>query len=190
MASKVHNWYSAFILHDSGNSWKQNAGFKWNIYLPETFLSVAEFQNGSVFCFPRWAGKFYSLQTGVLGNSVKYQSSSDFQLLIAGEAFVFPQAVQWHLVQSDACTEGRHTVGTQGRKQNHFIKVVVYYGSRRHSRTKTATVVAYTFCIYRCVSVSAAAGNKSATRLPLPPPACGGEWKEKGRNWWVVIRAV
>jgi len=25
---------------------------------------------------------------------------------------------------------------------------------------------------------SAAAGNKSATRLPLPPPRCGGEWKE------------
>ena len=40
------------------------------------------------------------------------------------------------------------------------------------------------------VLVSAAAGNKSATRPPLPPPACGGEWKEKGRNWWVGIRAV
>jgi len=26
--------------------------------------------------------------------------------------------------------------------------------------------------------VSAAAGNKSATRPPLPPPRCGGEWKE------------
>ena len=32
------------------------------------------------------------------------------------------------------------------------------------------------------VSVSAAAGNKSATRPPLPPPACGGEWKETGRK--------
>jgi len=26
--------------------------------------------------------------------------------------------------------------------------------------------------------VSAAAGNKSATRPPLPLPRCGGEWKE------------
>jgi len=34
-----------------------------------------------------------------------------------------------------------------------------------------------------------AAGNKSDTRLPLPPPRCGGEWKERGRNWWVGIRA-
>ena len=43
------------------------------------------------------------------------------------------------------------------------------------------------------VLVSAAAGNKSATRPPLPPPACGAEWKKKketGRNWWVGIRAV
>jgi len=40
------------------------------------------------------------------------------------------------------------------------------------------------------VLVSAAAGNKSATRPPLPPPQCGGEWKETGRNWWVGIRAV
>jgi len=40
------------------------------------------------------------------------------------------------------------------------------------------------------VSVSAAAGNKSATWPPLTPPACGGEWKERGRNWWVGIRAV
>jgi len=40
------------------------------------------------------------------------------------------------------------------------------------------------------VLVSAAAGNKSATRPPLPPPACGGEWEERGRNWWVGIRAV
>jgi len=23
---------------------------------------------------------------------------------------------------------------------------------------------------------------------PLPPPRCGGEWKETGRNWWVGIR--
>jgi len=29
------------------------------------------------------------------------------------------------------------------------------------------------------VLVSAAAGNKSATRPPLSPPGCGGEWKEK-----------
>jgi len=36
----------------------------------------------------------------------------------------------------------------------------------------------------------AAAGNKSATRLPLPPLGCGGEWKERGRNWWVGIKAV
>jgi len=36
----------------------------------------------------------------------------------------------------------------------------------------------------------AAAGNKSATRPPLPPPECRGEWKETGRNWWVGIRAV
>jgi len=43
---------------------------------------------------------------------------------------------------------------------------------------------------YILVSVSAAAGNKSSTRPPLPPPACGGEWKERGRNWWVGIRAV
>jgi len=41
-----------------------------------------------------------------------------------------------------------------------------------------------------CVLVLAAAGNKSAMRPPLPPPACEGEWKETGRNWWVGIRAV
>ena len=28
----------------------------------------------------------------------------------------------------------------------------------------------------------AAAGNKSATRPPLPLPGCGGEWKERGRK--------
>jgi len=28
----------------------------------------------------------------------------------------------------------------------------------------------------------AAAGNKSATRPPLPPPLCRGEWKETGRK--------
>jgi len=39
-------------------------------------------------------------------------------------------------------------------------------------------------------SGSAAAGNKSATRPPFPPPGCGGEWKETGRNRWVGIRAV
>ena len=44
--------------------------------------------------------------------------------------------------------------------------------------------------VLHSVLVSAAAGNKSATRPPLPPPACGGEWKETGRNWWVGIRAV
>jgi len=32
------------------------------------------------------------------------------------------------------------------------------------------------------VLVSAAAGNKSATRPPLPPPRCRGEWKETGRK--------
>jgi len=35
-----------------------------------------------------------------------------------------------------------------------------------------------------------AAGNKSATPPPLPPPGYRGEWKETGRNWWVGIRAV
>lgn len=69
MTSKVPNGYSGFILHNTGNSWKQDAGFKWNIRLPEIFLSVAKFQNGAVFSFPRWASKFYSLNTGVLGNS-------------------------------------------------------------------------------------------------------------------------
>ena len=43
---------------------------------------------------------------------------------------------------------------------------------------------------YPTVLVWAAAGNKSATRPPLPPPGCKGEWKETGRNWWVRIRAV
>jgi len=38
--------------------------------------------------------------------------------------------------------------------------------------------------------VLAAASNKSATQPLLPPPRCGGEWKETGRNWWVGIRAV
>jgi len=28
----------------------------------------------------------------------------------------------------------------------------------------------------------AAAGNKSATRPPLPPPGCRGEWKDTGRK--------
>jgi len=45
-------------------------------------------------------------------------------------------------------------------------------------------------CRYPCstlgakfnVLVLAAAGNKSATRPPLPTPRCGGEWKETGRN--------
>jgi len=40
------------------------------------------------------------------------------------------------------------------------------------------------------VLVSAATGNKSTTRPPLPLPVCGGEWKERGINWWVGIRAV
>ena len=31
-------------------------------------------------------------------------------------------------------------------------------------------------------SGSAAAGNKSTTRPPLPPLGCGGEWKETGRK--------
>jgi len=33
------------------------------------------------------------------------------------------------------------------------------------------------------VLVLAAASNKSTMRPPLPPPGCGGEWKETGRNW-------
>jgi len=45
-------------------------------------------------------------------------------------------------------------------------------------------------CRYPCptlgakinVLVSAAASNKSAMRPPLPPPVCGGEWKERGRK--------
>jgi len=41
-----------------------------------------------------------------------------------------------------------------------------------------------------CCSRLAAAGNKSATRPPLPPPGCRAEWKETGRNWWVGIREV
>jgi len=40
------------------------------------------------------------------------------------------------------------------------------------------------------VLLSAAAGNKSATWPPLPPPGCRGEWKDTGRSWWVGIRAV
>jgi len=32
------------------------------------------------------------------------------------------------------------------------------------------------------VLVSAATGNKSAMQPPLPPPRCGGEWKERGRK--------
>jgi len=31
-------------------------------------------------------------------------------------------------------------------------------------------------------SGSAAAGNESATRPPLPLPRCGGKWKETGRK--------
>ena len=31
-------------------------------------------------------------------------------------------------------------------------------------------------------SGSAAASNKRATRPPLHPPRCGGEWKETGRK--------
>ena len=42
----------------------------------------------------------------------------------------------------------------------------------------------------RACSGLAAAVNKSATRPPLPPPGCGGEWKETAENWWVGIRAV
>jgi len=43
--------------------------------------------------------------------------------------------------------------------------------------------------LWQCYGL-AAAGNKSATQPPLPPPGCGGEWKETGRNWWVGIRVV
>ena len=47
----------------------------------------------------------------------------------------------------------------------------------------------HSYTIQSCYGL-AAAGNKSATRPPLPPPWCGGEWKETGRNRWVGIRAV
>jgi len=40
-----------------------------------------------------------------------------------------------------------------------------------------------------CYSL-AAAGNKRATRPPLPLLGHGREWKETGRNWWVRIGAV
>lgn len=93
------------------------AGFKWNIHLAKIFLSVAEFQNGAIFFFPRWASELYSLQTGVLGNSVKYQSHSDFQLPIAGQAFFCPQTVQWHLLQRDTCTEARTAGGIVASKR-------------------------------------------------------------------------
>jgi len=43
--------------------------------------------------------------------------------------------------------------------------------------------------LFFCYSL-AVAGNKSTTWPPLPPPECGGEWKETGRNRWVGIRAV
>jgi len=43
-------------------------------------------------------------------------------------------------------------------------------------------------CFTGCSGLGAA-GNRSATRLPLPPPGCRGEWKETSRNWWVRIRA-
>jgi len=32
--------------------------------------------------------------------------------------------------------------------------------------------------------------TKAPRGHPSPPPGCGGEWKETGRNWWVGIRAV
>jgi len=32
--------------------------------------------------------------------------------------------------------------------------------------------------------------TKAPRGCPSPPPGCGGEWKETGRNWWVEIRAV
>jgi len=32
--------------------------------------------------------------------------------------------------------------------------------------------------------------TKAPCGRPSPPPGCGGEWKERGRNWWVGIRAV
>jgi len=48
--------------------------------------------------------------------------------------------------------------------------------------------------IYSCSGLAAAgdksATDKSATRPPLPPPGCGGEWEKTGGNWWVGIRAV
>jgi len=66
---------------------------------------------------------------------------------------------------------------------NPFMEVFVYAYNLLE-----AVKIQEELCIY--VLVSAAAGNKSATQPTLPPPACGGEWKERGRNWWVGIRAV
>jgi len=41
-----------------------------------------------------------------------------------------------------------------------------------------------------CVLVSAAAGNKSATRPPFPRRGAEENGKKTGRNRWVGIRAV
>jgi len=35
-----------------------------------------------------------------------------------------------------------------------------------------------------------AAKSHMIALLPLPPRGWGGEWEEKGKNWWVRIRAV
>jgi len=35
-----------------------------------------------------------------------------------------------------------------------------------------------------------AAKDHSVALLPLPPLEWGGEWKEKGKNWWAGKRAV
>jgi len=51
------------------------------------------------------------------------------------------------------------------------------------------TEIQFNKSVIKCYSL-AAAGNKSATRPPLPLLGCGGEWKKTGRNWWVGIRAV
>jgi len=40
------------------------------------------------------------------------------------------------------------------------------------------------------VAVWPMAGNKGPRGRSIPLPAPGGEWKEKGKNSWVGIRAV
>ena len=81
-----------------------------------------------------------------------------------------------------------------------IIKVKVYSIAKTATclsflRTQGITLTANKVMHYLHQSLNvcsgfAAADNKSTTRPPLPPPGCGGERKEKGRNWWVRIRAV